>query len=56
MLFKSKRVCSCDVTRRNGHAQRDDGGNEYSYVLNLQLPEGMETRKDGLVGTRNSII
>ena len=55
MLFESKRVCSCDVTRRNGRAQRDDGENEYLYVLNLQLPEGMDTRKDGSVRTRNSI-
>ena len=55
MLFESKRVCSCDVTRRNVRTQRDDGRNEYSYLLNLQLPEGMDTREDGLVQTRNSI-
>ena len=33
----------------------DDGGNDYLYVSNLQLQEGMDTRKDGSVRTRNLI-
>ena len=35
--------------------REDDGRNKYLYVLNLQLQEGMDTRKDGSVRTRNSI-
>ena len=38
-----------------GVLRKDDGRNEYSYVLNLQLPEGVDMRKDGLVRAHNSI-
>ena len=33
----------------------EDGQNDYSYVSNLQLQEGTDTRKDGSIRTRNSI-
>ena len=38
-----------------GALRGDDGGNDYSYVSNLQLQERMDMRKDGSVRTHNSI-